>query len=56
MQWMIHLNEPLSIDTDVMNMLDFAFNSLSRVTHICVSKLIIGSGNGLSPGRRRAII
>ena len=28
-----------------------------RVTHICVSKLtIIGSGNGLSPGRRQAII
>ena len=29
----------------------------SRVTHICVSKLtIIGSYNGLSPGRRQAII
>ena len=29
----------------------------SRVTHICVSKLtIIGSDNGLSPGRRQAII
>ena len=29
----------------------------SRVTHICVNKLtIIGSGNGLSPGRRQAII
>ena len=28
-----------------------------RVTHICVSKqTIIGSDNGLSPGRRRAII
>ena len=28
-----------------------------RVTHICVSKLtIIGSDNGLSPGRRQAII
>ena len=28
-----------------------------RVTHICVSKLtIIGSGYGLSPGRRQAII
>ena len=36
------------------------FNSLThwgRVTHICVSKLtIIGSDNGLSPGRRQAII
>ena len=28
-----------------------------RVTHICVSKVtIIGSDNGLSPGRRQAII
>ena len=28
-----------------------------RVMHICVSKLtIIGSENGLSPGRRQAII
>ena len=28
-----------------------------RATHICVGKLtIIGSGNGLSPGRRQAII
>ena len=28
-----------------------------RVTHICVSRLtIIGSDNGLTPGRRRAII
>ena len=30
---------------------------LGRVTHICVNKLtIIGSDNGLSPGRRQAII
>ena len=30
---------------------------LGRVTHICVSKLtVIGSDNGLSPGRRQAII
>ena len=28
-----------------------------RVTHICISRLtIIGSDNGLSPGRRQAII
>ena len=28
-----------------------------RVTHICISKLtIIGADNGLSPGRRQAII
>ena len=30
---------------------------LGRVTHVCVSKLtIIGPDNGLSPGRRQAII
>ena len=29
----------------------------ARVTHICVSKqIIIGSDNGMSPGRRQAII
>ena len=33
------------------------FDNEGRVTHICVSKLIIiGSDNGLSPGRRQAII
>ena len=32
-------------------------NSLSWVTHVCISKLtIIGSDNGLSPGRPQAII
>ena len=32
-------------------------NHLGRVTHISVDKLtIIGSDNGLSPGRRQAII
>ena len=35
----------------------FSLNHWGRVTHICVSKLaIIGSDNGLSPGRRQAII
>ena len=34
-----------------------SFNSLRPSTHICVGKLtIIGSDNGLSPGRRQAII
>ena len=34
-----------------------ALNHWGRVTHICVSKLTtIGSDNGLSPGRRQAII
>ena len=32
-------------------------DSFGRVTHICVNKLtIIGSDNGLQPGRRQAII
>ena len=36
---------------------DIALTHWGRVTHICVSKLtIIGSNNGLSPGRRQAII
>ena len=35
----------------------FLLTHWGRVTHICVSKLtIIGSDNGLSPGRRQAII
>ena len=34
-----------------------AVGTVGRVTHICVCKLtIIGSDNGLSPGRRQAII
>ena len=34
-----------------------SLNQWGRVTHICVSKLtIIASDNGLSPGRRQAII
>ena len=37
--------------------LDVVLTHWGRVTHICVSKLtIIGSDNGLSPGRRQAII
>ena len=35
----------------------FLLTHWGQVTHICVSKLtIIGSDNGLSPGRRQAII
>ena len=35
----------------------YSFTQWGRVTHICVGKLtIIGSDNGLSPGRRHAII
>ena len=36
---------------------DIALTHWGRVTHICVVKLIIiGSDNGLSPGRHQAII
>ena len=36
---------------------DWPLTHWGRVTHICVGKLaIIGSDNGLSPGRRQAII
>ena len=39
------------------NMLKVLLTHWGRVTHICVNKLtIIGSDNGLSPGRRQAII
>ena len=41
----------------MVNVLLEALTHWGRVTHICFSKLtIIGSDNGLSPGRRQAII
>ena len=44
----------------IANALSYVFlvwTHWGRVTHICVSKIIIiGSDNGLSPGRRQAII
>ena len=43
----------LSVDIDDSSVL----TQCGRVTHVCVGKLaIIGSDNGLSPGRRQAII
>ena len=43
--------------TRTYNMVIWWLTHRSRMTHICVSKLtIIGSDNGLSPGRRQAII
>ena len=40
-----------------MKMFEFPLTHWGRVTHICVSKLtFIRSDNGLSPGRRQAII
>ena len=42
---------------DVRNFPRLSLTHWGRVTHICVSKLTtIGSDNGLSPGRRQAII
>ena len=41
----------------MMQLLHISLTHWGRVTHICVSKLtIIGSDNGLSPGRRQASI
>ena len=46
--WMIWMNEIWRY---------LSWTHWGRVTHICVNKLtIIGSDNGLSPGRRQAII
>ena len=47
-----------SITTEFLRMNPaIALTHWGRVTHICVSNLtIIGSDNGLSPGRRQAII
>ena len=46
-----------SIENPLMCLLGIVLTHWGRVTHICVSKLTnIGSDNGLSPGRRQAII
>ena len=48
-------NELIPEDTMTSSILKYSTH-WGRVTHICVSKLtIIGSDNGLSPGRRQAI-
>ena len=62
--WSQTLDKPLAKSTTIMLVVImltcYSVNELThwgRVTHICVSKLtIIGSNNGLSPGRRQAII
>ena len=47
----------LKLCTHLKNILFSLLTHWGRVTHICVVKLtIIGSDNGLSPGRRQAII
>ena len=46
-----------SLYTDIMSLKIWLLTHWGRVTHICISKLtIIGSDNGLSPGRCQAII
>ena len=46
-----------NMSTDICLCICQALTHWGRVTHICVIKLtIIGSDNGLSPGRRQAII
>ena len=45
------------VDVVLNSILQIKLTHWGRVTHICVSKLTtIGSNNGLSPGRRQAII
>ena len=44
-------------EVDVVDERDLSLTHRGRVTRICISKIsIIGSDNGLSPGRRQAII
>ena len=55
-----HINELIiHVSMNVFNsaFMYYGLTHWGRVTHICVGKLtIIGSDNGLSPGRRQAII
>ena len=56
MSWCLHVSLVSSLVSQ-KNYHDISLTHWGRVTHICVSKLtIIGSDNGLSPGRRQAII
>ena len=51
------LQRYMNCDISTLNYLHFKLTHWGRVTHICVSELTInGSDNGLSPGRRQAII
>ena len=47
----------MSVENGAYNGARIALTHGARVTHICIGKLtIIGSDNGLSRGRRQAII
>ena len=51
------MGSPISCQTDMMLSEAKELTHWGRVTHLCVSnQTIIGSDNGLSPGRRQAII
>ena len=52
------LSDPLPMICSILSISSRCFlTHWGRVTHICISDLtIIGSDNGLSPGRRQAII
>ena len=55
-QWYI-FHDPFIAKQSSCTINFFSLTHWGRVTHICVVKLIIiGSDNGLSPGRRQAII
>ena len=54
-RWIQYTPPPTSLGGGIINYVRLTY--CGRVTHICVSNLIIiGSDNGLSPGRRQAII
>ena len=51
------MNDCPDVETQTQTSRNSTLTHWSRVTHICVSKpTSIGSDNGLSPGRRQAII
>ena len=53
----LHLHKIMGYNCPSMPFLQWPLTHWGRVTHICFGKLtIIGSDNGLSPGRRQAII
>ena len=55
--WYKPITERLTIRLLASQSTSYILTHWGRVTHICVSKLTtIGSDNGLSPGRRQAII
>ena len=53
----VNIVENSKVEQGLFYMISFQNSSWGRVTHICVANpIIIGSDNGLSPGRRQAIV